>query len=90
MLQAAFLILLFTGIISLIGGMLWTRLHWRADVPPYRRRGTSALDVTFHPERYANPDNVPLIRVLFVAGALLVGSAVVIVGYVVLEIPFRR
>jgi hypothetical protein len=88
--QTAFLILLFAGTTSLIGGMLWTRLHWRADVPPYRRRGTSALDVTFHPERYANPEAVPLIRGLFVTGAILVGSAVLIVGYLILEITFGR
>lgn len=86
--QATFLILLFSGVFALIGGMLWTRLNWRPDVPPYRR-GTPFWDVTLHPERYAMPESVRAIRTMNVAGALLVVAATILVVYVVLKVQFR-
>lgn len=89
MLQAAFLVLILMGTVALISGMMWTRLHWRTDVPAYGRE-SSALDVTLHPERYATPDAVGVIRLLFRTGLLLVGIAVVIIGYELAESTFKR
>ena len=86
--EAAFLILLFSGVGALIAGMLWTRVNWRPDVPPYRR-GTHFLDVTLHPERYATGESVRAIRTMNAAGALLVVAAVIVVGYMVLKVQFR-
>ena len=86
--ETAFLILLFSGVCALIAGMLWTRVNWRPDVPPYRR-GTNFLDVTLHPERYATGESVRAIRTMNAAGALLVVAAVIVVGYMVLKVQFR-
>lgn len=72
--EAAFLALLFPGVLALLGGMLLTRLHWRPDIPPYGRQ-TRFLDVTIHPERYVKNAPLGAIRTLTVIGALLVASA---------------
>jgi hypothetical protein len=87
--EAAFLILLFLGIFALLGGMLWARLNWRLDVPPYGRR-TRTLDVMLHPERYAKDDSLRAIRTMNLTGALLLASAAVIVGYELLRITSGR
>ena len=78
--QTTFLLLILLGTLALVGGMLWTRLHWRADVPPYSRR-TRFLDVTLHPERYAKGQAVPVIRTLNGAGGLGVAGALAILAY---------
>lgn len=72
--EAAFLILLFLGIMFLLGGLLQARLYWRADVAPYGRQ-TNSLDVAIHPERYAAPQAARAIRVLSVAGAVCLAGA---------------
>jgi hypothetical protein len=81
--EAAFLALVFSGVIALLASMLVTRLHWRPDIPPYSRQ-TRSLDVTLHPERYVK--NAPLlaIRALTVIGALLVVGAAIIATYEIL------
>jgi len=78
--EAAFLILLFLGTMALVGGLLWTRLHWRADLAPYGRQ-TRWLDVALHPERYAKLHALHVIRTLNLTGALLVASAFGILAY---------
>ena len=78
--QTAFLLLILSGTLALVGGMFWTRLNWRADVPSYGR-GTRFLDVTLHPERYAKGQAVPVIRTLNCAGGLGVAGALAILAY---------
>ncbi len=78
--EAAFLILVLLGTVALVGGMLWTRLHWRADVAPFGRQ-TRSLDVTLHPERYAKSHALHVIRTLNLTGVLLVASAFGILAY---------
>ena len=85
--EGAFLVLLFAGVCAFILGMLWTRLNWRPDIPPYGRR-TRALDVTLHPERYATKDALRRIRTFTVVGALSVAGAVLVLAYELLRITF--
>ena len=78
--EAAFLILILSGVAILLGGMLWTRLNWRADVPPHGRH-TRFLDVTLHPERYAKESALPVIRTLNRVGGLCVAGAIAVLAY---------
>ena len=78
--QATFLVLILSGALALVGGMFWTRLNWRPDVSPYGR-GTRFLDVTLHPERYAQDRAVPVIRMLNSGGGLCVAGALAILAY---------
>ena len=87
--EAAFLILLCLGIVALLGGLLWARLNWRLDVPPYGRR-TRAMHVMLHPERYVKEDSLRAIRTLSLSGGLLLASAVAIVGYELFRIASGR
>jgi len=80
MTEEAFLGLLFSGILALLAGVLVTRLHWRADIPPYGRR-TRFLDVTLHPEAYVTAAPLRAIRVLNLAGVLLLMGAMGVVVY---------
>jgi len=72
--EAAFLFLVLSGVLALLGGILWTRSNWRSDAPPYGRH-TRCLDVTLHPERYARDYSLRVIRTLSLAGALLLAGA---------------
>jgi hypothetical protein len=83
--QAAFLILLVPGVLALLGGLLWTRLHWRPDVPPFGRR-TRTIDVMLHPERYAKEDSLRAIRTTNLTGGLLLASAAGVVAYEIFRI----
>ena len=74
---AAFLVQLFLAIFLLVGAMFWTRLNRRPDVPPYNRR-TRSLDVTLHPERYAQAEALRAIRALRLLGTLFLGGAVAV------------
>jgi len=78
--QAAFLILMLSGVLALVCGIAWTRLNWRADIAPYGR-DTRFFDVTLHPERYANDWAVPMIRRLNIAGAFGIVSALAILTH---------
>ena len=80
MTEVAFLSLLFPGILALLAGMMLTRLHWRADIPPYGRQ-TRVLDVTLHPERYVADAPLRAIRALNLAGLLLLAGAISVVVY---------
>jgi hypothetical protein len=79
--ETAFLILIALGVAALISGLIWTRLHWRVDVQPYRK--TLWLEVVLHPERFAEgPAQGVVGRVNRVALLLLLAA----VGIVLLEI----
>ena len=78
--QAAFFILLLSGVLALVCGIVWTRLNWRPDVTPYGR-DTRFFDVTLHPGRYANDRAVPMIRRLNIVGAFCVVSALAILAH---------
>jgi len=78
--QAAFLVLLLSGVLALVCGIVWTRLNWRADVAPYGRN-TRFFDVTLHPGRYANDRAVPTIRRLNISGAFCVASALAVLAH---------
>ena len=86
--EGAFLVLLFAGVTALIAGLLWTRVHWRPDIPTYSRR-TRTLDVQLHPERYATPDALRTIRLATIVGALCVGGAVLVLVYQLLKTALR-
>jgi hypothetical protein len=79
-----YLVLLFAGIAALVAAGGVTRFHWRPDIPPYDR-GTRALQVLLHPERYAKDAPLRAIRALSVAGAILLVGAAGIVLYDVLR-----
>lgn len=87
--QAAFLILLPLGILTLVGGLVWTRLNWRPDVAPYSRH-TRSVDVAVHPERYAKEQALGRIRALNLLGAVLLASAVGILMYEALRVAAER
>ena len=78
--ESAFFCLLFPGIAALVVGVGLTRFHWRPDIAPYGR-GTSALQVMLHPDRYVEDAPLRAIRSLNLVGAVLVAGAAVVVGY---------
>jgi hypothetical protein len=88
MTEAAFLGLLFSGILALLVGLLLTRLHWRPDMPPYGRR-TRILHVTLHPEAYVRDAPLPVIRGLNLAGALLLAGAAGVTLYEIVRSILR-
>jgi hypothetical protein len=76
---AAFLILLFSGIVMLLAGLMLTRLHWRPDLPPYGRR-TRLVQVTLHPAEYVTNAPLRAIRGLNLTGVLLLAGAAGVVA----------
>jgi len=75
-----FMLLLFGGILFLVGGLFLTRLTWRTDVEPFGRR-SRPFQIALHPENFATADRLREIRLLNLAGALLLGGALILVGY---------
>jgi hypothetical protein len=86
--EAAFLSLLFTGIVAVLAGLMLTRIHWRPDIPPYGRQ-TQLIDVSLHPERYVKEAPLRAIRSLTVVGALLLASAIGVVAYEIIRVTLR-
>lgn len=86
--EAGFLVLVFTGVLALLAGMILTRVHWRPDIPPYGRQ-TRFLDVTLHPERYAVDAPFGVIRSLSAAGAGLLACAAAAVAWELLRTMLR-
>jgi len=82
--EVLFLTLVFAGVLALLAGMILTRAYWRQDIPPYGRQ-TRFIDVTLHPERYANDAPFGLIRTLNTVGVLLLASAAAAVVWEVLQ-----
>jgi len=77
--EAIFLTAMLSGIVPVVAGVVITRLNWRPDVPPYSLR-TRSLDVLMHPERYALPKVLFLIRTLNAVGLLLLAIAVLAIA----------
>jgi hypothetical protein len=61
--EQLFLVALFSGIIALVCGMLLIRANWRGDVVPFGRHSRT-LDILLHPEKYARPELLRVIRTL--------------------------
>lgn len=77
--QGAFLVLLFSGIVCLLVVIALMRAHWRDDIPPYGR-GTRLPSLLWRPERYTRHAPLRLVRILSLAGTvLLVGASAVLV-----------
>ena len=87
--ELVFFTLLLLGLSALLAGVLLTRLHWRADIPPYGL-GTRSLDVTLHPEKYVSDAPIGVIRILNLVGALLLASAGVVVTFEILRVIWRE
>jgi hypothetical protein len=83
--ETGFLGLLFSGILTLLAGLLLTRFHWHPDIPPYGRQ-TRFLDVALHPDRYVKDAPLLAIRSLTVVGALLLACAAGLIVYEVLQV----
>ena len=79
--RALFLTLIALGLLALLSGLLWTRLHWRTDVRPYRE--VAWLDVVLHPERFAAGAALGLVVKVNRVGLL---SFLVALGVVLVEI----
>lgn len=75
-----YLLLLGAGIACLVAGLSVTRRHWRADVAPFGRR-SRMFQIALHPELYAQPGHLGLIRTLNGIGALLLAGALGVVGH---------
>ncbi len=75
--QAAFLSLTLLGVFALVAGIARTRLYWRADIPRYGRH-TRSWHVLMHPEQYAQPHAVRVVRVLFMIGLAGIAGGVAI------------
>ena len=83
------MLLLFGGILFLVGGLFLTRLTWRTDVEPFGRRSRS-FQIALHPENFATADRLREIRLLNFVGALLLSGALIVVGYDVFASVFGR
>ena len=89
MTSALFLLLLFGGILFLVGGLFLTRLTWRTDVEPFGRR-SRLFQIALHPENFAEAERLHEIRLLNIVGALLLVGALIVVGYDVFALPVGR
>lgn len=85
---AIFLVCLFLGIACLLAGLFLTRQAWLPDIEPFDRR-SSLFHIALHPERFAKPGRLRIIRCLNLAGAALILCAVSVVVYDILSIPGR-
>jgi hypothetical protein len=81
---ALYFLLLFGGILFLVGGLFVTRMTWRTDVEPFGRR-SRLFQIALHPENFAKVDRLREIRLLNLIGALLLFGALVVVGHDVIS-----
>jgi hypothetical protein len=86
--EAAFLSLLCSGLLTLLAGLMLTRLHWRPDIAPYGRR-TRFLHVTLHPAEYVKDAPVRAIQSLNLVGGVLLAGAAIVVAYEILTTMSR-
>jgi hypothetical protein len=77
---ALYLTLLFAGILSLVAGLYLTRMTWRRDIEPFRRRNYKPFDVWLRPERYARAERLGQIRFFNLLGAILVAGAILVMA----------
>ena len=78
--QTVFLVFLSAGIISLVGAIGAARWNWRKGIPPFGL-DTKVIQVLLHPERYTQPQAIPFVRVLGLAGSVFLAVALAAVGY---------
>ena len=82
---ALYFLLLFGGILFLVGGLFVTRMTWRTDVEPFGRR-SRLFQIALHPENFAKADRLREIRLLnLIGGAFLLFGALVVVGHDVIS-----
>ena len=81
--EAIFLGVWFPGLLLLIAGVFLTRRFWRSDVLPYQYQPLSVrgFDILVHPGRYTYPPAARIIRILNLAGALLLGIGLAALVY---------
>ena len=79
--QVAFLALLAAGLAGVLSGVIWTRLHWRGDVGPYRE--AMWVDILLHPDRFVDLASATVAKVVTRVGMLFLAGAF---GVVLLEI----
>jgi hypothetical protein len=77
--EESFLIVWLGGILALLGGLVVTRLTWREDVRPFGR-GSPVLDIVRHPEKYARPSSLRVIRVLNALGLVCLSIGVALLA----------
>ena len=75
-----YFLLLFCGILSLVAGLLVTRLTWRTDIEPFSRR-SHPFQIALHPENFARADRLNQIRFFNIVGGLCLLGALVVVGH---------
>ena len=80
-----FLVSLCLGITCLLAGLFLTRQAWRPDIEPFGRV-SPLFQIALHPERFAAPGRLRIIRCLNLAGAALILCALGVVIYDILSI----
>ena len=75
-----FMTLLLAGIPCLVAGMFVTRQTWRPDIAPFGR-GSRMFHIALHPERFATPERLQVIRILNLAGLAFIVGALGVVAY---------
>lgn len=78
-----FFVFLCLGIACLVAGLFLTRQAWLPEIEPFKR-GSSLFRIALHPERFARPGHLGIIRSFNLAGATLILCAVSVVAYEVL------
>ena len=73
----------FPGLFLLIAGVFLTRRFWRPDVLPYQYQSlyVRGFDILLHPGRYTYPPAARIIRILNLAGVLLLAIGLAAVFY---------
>lgn len=85
--EAIFLGVWFPGLFLLIAGVFLTRRFWRSDVLPYQyqRLYVRGVDILVHPGRYTYPAPARIIRILNLAGALLLAIGLAAICYAIVQ-----
>jgi hypothetical protein len=74
------LAMLLSGNLLLVAGLFFTRLTWRPDVEPFGV-GSPIFQILIHPERFATPSRLRMIRVLNLLGIVFLFGAVAVLVY---------
>jgi len=75
-----YFLLLFSGVMFLVGGLFVTRLTWRSDIEPFGWR-SRLFQIALHPENFARAERLREIRLLNMVGGLCLLGALVVVGH---------
>jgi len=87
--EVAFLSFLAMGLVLLLSGSFWARVHWRGDIEAYGR-STSWLKLLFHPERFVTGSAVGVVKRLYVGGTICLGLAVGLVVYEIVLVTLAQ